>query len=107
MKRSVKGSEGNWIEMQIDTFTNWVNANLQQRDRQVESLGEGFADGVNLVHLYEIISKKSIGKYAKQPRFHNQFMDNVSQVLKAAEADGVKIVSIGRCLYPHIERDSL
>ena len=98
MNRSVKGHEGNWIDMQIDTFTNWVNANLQQRGLQIENLEEGFSDGVNLVNLYEIISKKSVGKYSKQPRFHNQFMDNVSQVLKAAETDGVKIVSIGRFL---------
>lgn len=95
VRKSVKGSTGNWIEMQKDTFENWVNANLRQRGMKIENLDEGFADGVNLINLYEIISKKNVGKYAKQPKFHNQRMDNVSIVLKAAEADGVKIVSIG------------
>lgn len=94
-RRSVKGSEANWIDMQMDTFTNWVNANLQTRNMQIENLEEGFEDGTKLVNLYEIITKKSIKKYCKDPKFANQKMDNVSIVLKAAEADGVKIVSIG------------
>ena len=85
--------------MQKDTFGNWVNANLQQRNLSIENLEEGFADGVNLINLYEIISKKNVGKYSKQPKFHNQCMENVSIVLKAAEADGVKIVSIGKLFY--------
>ena len=99
LRKSVKGSTGNWIDMQKDTFGNWVNANLQQRNMKIDNLEEGFADGVSLINLYEIISKKNVGKYARHPKFHNQCMDNVSIVLKAAEADGVKIVSIGTCFY--------
>lgn len=92
--RSVKGNEGNWIDMQKDTFTNWVNANLRSRDMEIEELGTGFEDGVKLVNLFEVVSKKSLGRYAKNPKFPNQKMENVSLVLKAMEQDGVKLVSI-------------
>ena len=95
-KKSVKGSEENWIEMQNDTFTNWVNANLKQRGMSVQSIAFGFEDGVKLVNLFEIVSKRSIGKYAKNPKFPNQKLENVSLVLKAMEQDGVKLVSIGK-----------
>jgi len=93
-RRSVKGNEGNWVEMQDDTFKNWVNANLKQRDMYIETLEEGFEDGTKLVNLFEIVSKKGLGRYAKNPKFPNQKLENVALVLKAMENDGVKLVSI-------------
>ncbi|XP_065644241.1 filamin-A isoform X1 [Hydra vulgaris] len=93
-KKAVVGSEEDWIEMQNNTFTNWVNANLKQRGMSVESIAFGFEDGVKLVNLYEIVAKRSLGKYAKNPKFPNQKLENVSLVLKAMQQDGVKLVSI-------------
>ena len=63
-RRSVKGSTDNWIEMQKDTFKNWVNANLRQRNLSIESLEEGFADGVNLINLYEVIATQIINHHS-------------------------------------------
>lgn len=97
-RKSVKGNEGNWVEMQDDTFKNWVNANLKQRDMYIETLEEGFEDGTKLVNLFEIVSKKGLGRYAKNPKFPNQKLENVALVLKAMENDGVKLVSIGECV---------
>ena len=99
LRRSIKGDEGNWVVMQNDTFKNWVNANLRSRAISIENLETGFEDGVNLIHLFEVASKKSVGRYAKTPKFQNQKLENVSLVLKAMENDGVKLVSIGKWLY--------
>ena len=95
-RRSIKGTEGNWVEMQKDTFTNWINANLKQNEMQIEDLETGFEDGVKLVNLFELVSKKSLGRYAKNPKFPNQKLENVSIVLRAMEQDGIKLVSIGK-----------
>ena len=95
-RRSIKGTEGNWIEMQKDTFTNWVNANLRQRGMEIDDLETGFEDGVKLVNLFEVVSKRIIGKYSRNPKFPNQKLENVALVLRAMEQDGVKLVSIGK-----------
>lgn len=93
-KRSIKGTQTNWIKMQTETFINWININLSSRDMAITDIETAFEDGVKLVNLFEVISKRTIGKYAKNPKFHTQKMENVALVLKEMELDGVKVVSI-------------
>ena len=94
VKRSIKGTETNWVAMQTETFINWININLSSRGMAIKDIETAFDDGIKLIHLFEVISKRSIGKYAKNPKFHTQKMENVSLVLREMELDGVKAISI-------------
>ena len=95
-RKSITGDETNWIEMQKSVFTNWVNQNLKQRDMRVNDLEEDFADGIKLVNLYEIVSKRKLGKTHKNPKMQTQMLENVTLVLKEMEKDGINLVSIGK-----------
>ena len=53
-------SDKKWVMTQKKAFTNWCNDRLKGSDR-IEDLYTDFEDGVKLIKLLEILSKKSIG----------------------------------------------
>lgn len=73
--------EKTWEEMQKRTFTKWVNAQLKKRGMGLESLETDFADGVNLINLYEIISDTVLGKYVRKPSLRVQKIANLNIVV--------------------------
>ncbi len=95
-RRSVKGSEDNWVETQCAVFKNWVNQNLMTREMELEQFETGFADGIKLINLYEVVAKKKLGRYTKKPKLPNQMLENVTLALKAMEGDGINLLSIGK-----------
>ena len=51
-----------WIDVQKKTFTNWVNEKLKDTPCKVEVLEKDFDDGITLVKLLEVLSKKKMHK---------------------------------------------
>jgi hypothetical protein len=87
-----------WIEIQKNTFTNWVNEQLRVSQRSVKDIGTDFCDGVNLVALVESLQLKKIGKVYAKPTTRIQMIQNVAIACKAITEDNIKLVNIGRCV---------
>ena len=50
-------------------FTKWANVYLGMRKRRIEDLYTDFNDGVNLIHLLEVIGQEPIGrKWVAKPK---------------------------------------
>ena len=41
----IRGREEEWIQIQANTFKNWVNVNLKELGLEVEDLSTDFSDG--------------------------------------------------------------
>lgn len=55
--------------MQKKGFTKWANVYLGMRKRRIEDLYTDFNDGVNLIHLLEVIGQEPIGrKWVAKPK---------------------------------------
>ncbi|OXU24388.1 hypothetical protein TSAR_010294, partial [Trichomalopsis sarcophagae] len=96
----IKGHEDLWVDIQANTFRNWVNEHLKQSDRGREcgpvlDLADDFRDGTRLCALVEILTCKRLAKWNPNPVNQHHYLENVSTALKAVEADGVKLVNIG------------
>lgn len=51
-----------WIYTQKKTFASWVNEKLKDTPHKVEVLENAFDDGLTLITLLEILSKKKMHK---------------------------------------------
>ncbi|XP_014219845.1 filamin-A isoform X2 [Copidosoma floridanum] len=96
----IKGHEDLWVEIQANTFRNWVNEHLKQSERgnrcgPVLDLADDFRDGTRLCALVEQLTGKPLAKWNPAPVNQHHHLENVSTALKAVEADGVKLVNIG------------
>lgn len=102
----IKGNEDLWVEIQTNTFRNWVNEHLKQYNpaggggndlggRPVVDLAEDFRDGTRLCALVEVLTKKRLPRWNPKPVNQHHHLENVSTALKAIEEDGVKLVNIG------------
>lgn len=91
----IKGDENAWIEIQQNTFTNWVNEQLRHVGLSVHDLQEDLCDGVRLIALVEVLQKRKVGRKIAKPINQHQFLENVQTALGAIAADGVKLVNIG------------
>lgn len=84
-----------WEKIQARVFTKWVNAQLGKRNRKIESLFTDFEDGINLIHLYEVISDTDLGSYNKTPKFPIHKVANLNKVIplinKFVESVGIKV----------------
>lgn len=63
----------NWVDIQQNAFTRWMNEHLKKRGYHVNNLQKDLCDGILLINLLEIISNKSLGKYNRNPRIVNIF----------------------------------
>ena len=90
-----------WIEIQKNTFLNWVNLQLQGSDMTVEDFELDFDDGVRLCVLVEALQNRKIGRIIKKPINPHQSLGNVSLALKAIADDNVRLVNIGEYSNTH------
>ncbi|XP_076247657.1 filamin-type immunoglobulin domains fbug isoform X3 [Calliopsis andreniformis] len=95
----IKGHEDLWVEIQANTFRNWVNEHLKHAvdvaDGPVIDLAEDFRDGTRLCALVEVLTKRRLPRWNPRPANQHHHLENVSTALQAIEADGVKLVNIG------------
>uniref|UniRef100_A0A1I7TZT0 Calponin-homology (CH) domain-containing protein n=1 Tax=Caenorhabditis tropicalis TaxID=1561998 RepID=A0A1I7TZT0_9PELO len=83
-----------WIDIQLQTFTNWINEQLQ--GNVIQDLTQDLSDGVNLIRLVEILQgRRYYGKVYDQEPTEIQKLMNVQMALDALREDGVKTVNIG------------
>ncbi|ELR15268.1 calponin domain containing protein [Acanthamoeba castellanii str. Neff] len=85
-----------WQDIQLHTFTAWINDYLKDRGMHINDLKTDLKDGVALLNLLEIISGKPIGKrWNKNPRVPNQKYENNQIAIEFVQAEGLKLVNIG------------
>ncbi|XP_058120386.1 filamin-A isoform X1 [Anopheles ziemanni] len=93
---NIRGNEDLWVEIQANTFKNWVNEHLRESGLQVIEFHEDFCDGTLLCALVEGLQKRPLKpSWNKRPANQHHFLENVTTALNAIEADGVKLVNIG------------
>lgn len=92
----IKGHEDVWVEIQANTFRNWVNENLPANMR-VADLSQDLCTGVRLCTLVENLQGHPIRPaWNKRPMNQHHYLENVTAALNAIEQDGVKLVNIGK-----------
>uniref|UniRef100_A0A8W7PHV9 Calponin-homology (CH) domain-containing protein n=1 Tax=Anopheles coluzzii TaxID=1518534 RepID=A0A8W7PHV9_ANOCL len=93
---NIRGNEDLWVEIQANTFKNWVNEHLRESGLQVIEFHEDFCDGTLLCALVEGLQKRPLKpSWNKRPANQHHYLENVTTALNAIEADGVKLVNIG------------
>jgi hypothetical protein len=66
-----------WEAVQVKTFTKWVNSHLNKRAIAVDNVRTAFQDGVNLIHLLEIISDETLPRKNLNPKMKIHKVENV------------------------------
>ena len=89
-------NESVWIEIQLKTFTNWINEQLKSTGLTIHNLQEDFANGLKLIALVECLQKRSLKKI-RAPINQHQYIENVQIALNAISSDNIKLVNIGKC----------
>lgn len=103
----IKGNEDVWVEIQANTFRNWVNEHLPPNLR-VADLSEDLCTGVRLCALVEALQGHPLKPaWNKRPMNQHHYLENVATALNAIEQDGVKLVNIGKCSTNTCKTDNL
>ncbi|XP_037872058.1 filamin-A isoform X1 [Bombyx mori] len=92
---AIKGHEDLWVEIQANTFRNWVNETLKPRNIKVIDLVEDLRDGTVLCSLVESLQGRRLKGWSANPTNQHHKLENVTTALQAIEDDGVKLVNIG------------
>ncbi|KAI6893473.1 hypothetical protein D0867_00970 [Hortaea werneckii] len=84
-----------WVKVQAKTFTKWLNNKLTARNVQVNDIVTDLSDGVILIHLLEILSQESLGRYAARPKLRVQRFENVNIALDFIKSRKIQLTNIG------------
>ncbi|KAF2446404.1 alpha-actin-like proteinin [Karstenula rhodostoma CBS 690.94] len=87
--------EQQWVKVQQKTFTKWLNSKLKVRQLEINDLITDLSDGIALVHLLEILSNESLGRYASRPKLRVQKFENVNKSLDYIKRRGIQMTNIG------------
>ncbi|KAJ8954350.1 hypothetical protein NQ318_011022 [Aromia moschata] len=91
----IKGNEDLWVEIQANTFRNWVNEHLP-KELRVADLSQDLCTGVRLCALVEALRSRPLKPaWNRRPANQHHYLENVTCALNAIEQDGVKLVNIG------------
>ena len=93
---SMKGTNDRWVQIQLNTFTNWVNEQLLDMDSRVTNLIGDLCDGIKLCYLLEVVQGRKIGRIIKKPMNQHHYIENVNLAIKAMISDNIKLVNIGK-----------
>ncbi|KAF5016223.1 hypothetical protein F66182_12167, partial [Fusarium sp. NRRL 66182] len=85
--------EKQWILVQQKTFTKWLNNKLKVRNLAISDLTQDLSDGVNLIHLLEILGDESLGRYASKPKLRVQKFENVNKGLDFIKLRGIHMTN--------------
>ncbi|GIZ47196.1 hypothetical protein CKM354_001029500 [Cercospora kikuchii] len=87
--------EQSWVKVQEKTFGKWLNNKLQVRNLHLDNLVSDLSDGVILIHLLEILSAESLGRYAARPKLRVQRFENVNIALDFIKSRKIQLTNIG------------
>jgi hypothetical protein len=87
--------EKEWEAVQRKAFTHWVNSYLTRRGITIENLEDGLKNGVNLVHLLELLARQDMDfKFYKTPKLKIHMIENGNLCLKWLKTHDVPNVTI-------------
>lgn len=95
---TIRNLDDKWIQIQRNTFTNWVNEQLKHENEKVTDLKTDLSNGVRLIKLVNILQQpnsKISKRYFKNPTNQHQSLENITLALNAITDDGIKLVNIG------------
>jgi Ca2+-binding EF-hand superfamily protein len=72
-----------------------LNNKLKARNVQLNDLVNDLSDGVILIHLLEILSQESLGRYAARPKLRVQRFENVNIALDFIKGRKIQLTNIG------------
>jgi Calponin homology (CH) domain len=72
-----------------------LNNKISPRDVSVKSLVTDLSDGIILIHLLEVLSNESLGRYASSPKLRVQKFENVNKSLEHVKSRGIQMTNIG------------
>jgi filamin len=89
-----------WIQIQKNTFTNWINEQLKNDSDKliINDLQLDLTNGIVLIKLINLLQQpnsKIPKKYFKKPLNQHQCLENINIALNAIISDGIKLVNIG------------
>lgn len=85
-----------WVQVQKKAFTRWMNQYLSERMLSVEDIQTDLCDGVLLINLLEIISRKKMPKkWRAKPGNAIVKKENLNTALDFIKSEGLKLVNIG------------
>ncbi|GAB7323427.1 hypothetical protein MBLNU13_g05881t1 [Cladosporium sp. NU13] len=87
--------EQSWIKVQEKTFGKWLNSKLAVRGVHVDDLVRDVSDGTVLIHLLEILSQESLGRYAAKPKLRVQRFENANIALDYIKGRKIQLTNIG------------
>nr|POE76170.1 alpha-actinin-like protein 1 [Quercus suber] len=87
--------ENTWIKVQEKTFGKWLNSKLKIRNVSITDLVTDLSDGTILIHLLEILSQESLGRYAARPKLRVQRFENVNIALDFIKSRKIQLTNIG------------
>ncbi|QIW98352.1 hypothetical protein AMS68_003870 [Peltaster fructicola] len=87
--------EQSWVRVQEKTFGKWLNNKLSARNVHLNDLVHDLSDGVALIHLLEILSQESLGRYAARPKLRVQRFENVNIALDFIKSRKIQLTNIG------------
>jgi len=80
--------------MQTKSFINWVNLNLNERKIKLKDFEE-FKNGLNVIYLMEVLSKKPITNFNKNPKMMIHCTNNLQLALERIKIEGIRLENIG------------
>jgi Ca2+-binding EF-hand superfamily protein len=72
-----------------------LNTKVASRDVAVKSLVTDLSNGIILIHLLEVLSNESLGRYASNPKLRVQKFENVNKSLEYIKSRGIHMTNIG------------
>jgi Ca2+-binding EF-hand superfamily protein len=72
-----------------------LNNKLKVRNVEIANLVTDLSDGVVLIHLLEILSQESLGRYAARPKLRVQRFENVNIALDFIKGRKIQLTNIG------------
>nr|POE65055.1 alpha-actinin-like protein 1 [Quercus suber] len=73
----------------------WLNSKLKIRNVSITDLVSDLSDGTILIHLLEILSQESLGRYAARPKLRVQRFENVNIALDFIKSRKIQLTNIG------------
>ncbi|XP_061796901.2 filamin-B isoform X1 [Nerophis lumbriciformis] len=84
-----------WKKIQQNTFTRWINEHLKCVNKRIVDLQLDLGDGLRLIALLEVLSRKKMHhRFHQRPNFRQMKLENVSVALEFLDNESIKLVSI-------------
>ena len=84
-----------WVPLQKKVFTRWVNAHLNNAAPEVGDITKDLSNGVALVELAKVLTKKDTPRpWKKEPKRNVDQVMNCDLSVDMFTKDGVKLIGI-------------